>query len=54
MQPVIDHHMVEAAIQADENEKPIFGESLIKFKEAFARFCGKRRDRFLPDKAVDY
>ncbi len=42
MQPSIDAEMLEAALQALQNEKFVLGESVHKFEEEFARFCGTR------------
>ena len=38
--PIITHEMIEAAIQALQNEKLVFGESVFKFEEAFAKYIG--------------
>ena len=40
MRPVIDDEMVEAAIQALQNERLVLGESVFKFEEEFARYIG--------------
>jgi perosamine synthetase len=42
MKPIMDHEMIDAAVQALENEKLVLGESVYKFEEEFARFCGTR------------
>lgn len=42
MRPVIDDEMKTAAMYALENEKLVLGESVLKFEEEFARFCGTR------------
>jgi perosamine synthetase len=42
MIPVIDSEMQEAALNALRNEKLVLGESVYKFEEEFARFCGTR------------
>lgn len=42
MRPVVDNEMLEAAVQALQNEKLVLGESVFKFEEEFARFCGTR------------
>ncbi len=42
MQPVLDTEMVEAALHALQNEKFVLGESVHKFEEEFARYCGTR------------
>ncbi len=41
--PVINSEMEEAAIQALRNERLVLGESVFKFEEEFARFCGVRQ-----------
>ena len=38
--PVFDQEMREAAIDALQNEKFVLGESVFKFEEEFARYCG--------------
>jgi perosamine synthetase len=38
--PVFDKEMAAAAIAALENEKMVMGESVHKFEEAFAKYCG--------------
>src|SRR2546427_437457 len=40
--PIIDAEMKEAALSALENEKLVMGESVHKFEEEFARFCGTK------------
>ncbi len=40
MQPVIDIEMKAAALSVLENEKLVMGESVYKFEEEFAKFCG--------------
>ena len=40
--PVINREMIEAAVQALENEKLVSGESVFKFEEEFARYIGVR------------
>ena len=40
--PIFDKEMKEAAIFALENEWFILGESVYKFEEEFAKFCGAR------------
>jgi len=42
MRPVVDNEMLEAAVRALQNEKLVLGESVFKFEEEFARFCGTR------------
>ncbi len=42
MNPVLDQEMIEAALQALQNEKFVMGESVHKFEEEFARYCGTR------------
>ncbi|MBN1169930.1 DegT/DnrJ/EryC1/StrS family aminotransferase [Candidatus Micrarchaeota archaeon] len=37
--PVINREMIDAAIYSLENEFPLFGESVAKFEEEFAKFC---------------
>jgi perosamine synthetase len=41
--PVFDEEMKEAAVRALENEWFILGESVYKFEEEFARYCGAKR-----------
>jgi perosamine synthetase len=40
--PVFDEEMKEAAIQALQNERFVLGESVFKFEEEFARYCGAK------------
>jgi len=40
--PVFDDEMKDAAIQAFQNEHSVLGESVYKFEEEFARYCGTR------------
>ena len=40
--PIIDAEMREAALSALENEKLVMGESVHKFEEEFARYCGTK------------
>jgi perosamine synthetase len=40
--PIIDDEMKMAALSALENEKLVMGESVHKFEEEFAKFCGTR------------
>jgi len=40
MRPMIDEEMVEAAVQALQNERLVLGESVFKFEEEFARYVG--------------
>ncbi len=42
MQPALDAEMMEAALLALQNEKFVLGESVYRFEEDFARFCGSR------------
>ena len=42
MQPIIDTEMLEAALLALQNEKFVLGESVYKFEDEFARFCGTK------------
>lgn len=37
--PIINKEMIEAAVYSLENEFPLFGESVTKFEEEFARYC---------------
>jgi perosamine synthetase len=41
--PVFDDEMKAAAVNALQNEKFVMGESVFKFEEEFAAFCGVRR-----------
>ncbi len=40
--PIIDAEMKAAALSALENEKLVMGESVLKFEEEFAKFCGTK------------
>jgi len=40
--PVFDEEMKSAALYALRNEKLVLGESVFKFEEEFARYCGAR------------
>jgi len=40
--PVFDEEMKEAAISALQNERFVHGESVFKFEEEFAKYCGAR------------
>ncbi len=40
--PVIDGEMIEAAVNALQNEKLVMGESVFKFEEEFARYIGTK------------
>jgi dTDP-4-amino-4,6-dideoxygalactose transaminase len=40
--PILDEEMKEAAISALQNERFVGGESVHKFEEEFARYCGTR------------
>jgi len=42
MQPALDTEMLEAALLALQNEKFVLGESVHRFEEEFAKFCGAR------------
>ncbi|MFH1521213.1 MAG: DegT/DnrJ/EryC1/StrS family aminotransferase [Candidatus Micrarchaeota archaeon] len=37
--PIMTKEMIDAAVDALQNEYPLFGESITKFEEEFARFC---------------
>ena len=37
--PIMTDEMVDAAVNALQNEHPLFGESIAKFEEEFAEFC---------------
>lgn len=39
-QPIMTKEMIDAAVFSLENESVLFGESVTKFEEEFARFCG--------------
>ena len=40
LRPILDEEMVEAAVQALQNERFVLGESVLKFEEEFARYIG--------------
>ena len=40
--PIFDDEMKEAAVYALQNERFVLGESVYKFEEEFARYCGTR------------
>jgi perosamine synthetase len=40
--PVFDEEMKEAAVQALQNERFVLGESVFKFEEEFAQYCGTK------------
>ena len=42
MRPVVDEEMLQAALYSLQNEKLVMGESVFKFEEEFARYCGSR------------
>src|SRR5690349_18720730 len=42
MRPVVDEEMLQAAIFSLQNEKLVMGESVFKFEEEFAKYCGVR------------
>lgn len=42
MKPTLDGDMLEAGLRVLQNEKLVLGESVYKFEEEFARFCGTR------------
>ncbi len=42
MQPIIDKEMTEAALRSLQNEKLVLGESVYRFEEEFAHYCGTR------------
>src|SRR3989449_2046874 len=42
MRPVVGEEMLQAAIFSLQNEKLVMGESVYKFEEEFARYCGTR------------
>ena len=42
MRPIVDEEMLQAALFALQNEKLVMGESVYKFEEEFARYCGTR------------
>jgi perosamine synthetase len=42
MRPIVDEEMLQAALFSLQNEKLVMGESVYKFEEEFARYCGVR------------
>jgi dTDP-4-amino-4,6-dideoxygalactose transaminase len=42
MRPVVDEEMLQAAMYSLQNEKLVMGESVFKFEEEFAQYCGTR------------
>jgi perosamine synthetase len=42
MRPIIDEEMIQAAVDALRNERLVHGESVFKFEDEFARYCGTR------------
>src|SRR6266849_11056543 len=42
MNPILDTEMIEAALHALQSEKFVLGESVHKFEEEFAKYCGAR------------
>src|SRR2546422_8646248 len=42
MRPIVDEEMIQAAVDALRNERLVMGESVFKFEEEFARYCGTR------------
>ncbi len=42
MHPILDTEMMEAALHSLQSEKFVLGESVHKFEEEFARYCGTR------------
>ena len=42
MEPVVDSEMAQAALSALQNERLVLGESVHKFEEEFARYCGSQ------------
>jgi perosamine synthetase len=42
MRPIVDQEMLQSAVLALQNEKLVMGESVYKFEEEFARYCGVR------------
>ena len=42
--PIFDEEMQSAALDALQNEKLVMGESVFRFEEEFARYCGARFD----------
>ena len=42
MRPIVDQEMLQSAVLSMQNEKLVMGESVYKFEEEFARYCGVR------------
>jgi perosamine synthetase len=42
MRPIVDEEMLQAALFSLQNERLVMGESVYKFEEEFARYCGTR------------
>src|SRR5713226_3563810 len=42
MRPVMDEEMLQAGLSALRDERLVMGESVHKFEEEFARYCGTR------------
>src|SRR6267143_1464042 len=42
MRPIVDEEMLQAALFSLQNEKLVMGESVYKFEEEFAGYCGAR------------
>src|SRR3989449_6250878 len=42
MRLIVDEEMIQAAVEALRNERLVMGESVFKFEEEFARYCGTR------------
>ena len=42
MRPIVDEEMIQAASDALRNERLVMGESVHKFEEEFAKYCGTR------------
>ena len=42
MNPILDTEMIEAALHSLQSEKFVLGESVHRFEEEFARYCGTR------------
>src|SRR5467141_2428634 len=42
MRPIIDEEMIDDGVSALRNERLVMGESVHKFEEEFARYCGTR------------
>jgi len=40
--PIFDEEMKNAALDALQNERFVMGESVFRFEEEFARYCGAR------------